>query len=118
MITVSARSAGGAPAPLAASAQTYVTPKLGGGQTTAEMVHIDVYYDQDANTLYARVDDSYGLPESRPLQRETAFDPAASWSVFNGKANNAQYGWRVGGFFTPANRRRRTRMNRLPGPLV
>lgn len=82
-----------------AAGQTYVTPKMGGGQTPAEMVHIDVYYDQNANTLHANVDDSYGIPELRPLEPETAFDPASPWGVLNEKAYNAQYGWNVGGFF-------------------
>ena len=27
------------------------------------MVHIDVYYDADANVLSATVDDSFGTPE-------------------------------------------------------
>ena len=83
-----------------ALAQTYVTPKMGGGQVTADMVHIDLYYDAEANTLHARVDDSYGLPELRPLAPGAAFDPRERYAVLNGKAYNSQYGWNVGGFFT------------------
>jgi hypothetical protein len=83
-----------------AVAQDYLTPKLGGGQVAAEMVHIDIYYDAEANQLHARVDDSHGIPELRALAPGEAFDPEASYAVLNGKAYNAQYGWNVGGFFT------------------
>lgn len=85
---------------LKAPAQTYVTPKMGGGQVTADMVHVDLYYDEEANQLHAYVDDSYGTPMLRPLESGYAFDPQAKYAVLNGKAYNAQYGWNVGGFFT------------------
>ena len=85
---------------LAAQAQVYVTPRLGGGQVAAEMVHIDIAYDADANQLEAWVDDSFGLPQLRPLEPGLAFEPEAAFAVLNGKAYNAQYGWNVGGFFT------------------
>lgn len=81
------------------SAQTYVTPMMGGGQTVADMVHIDVYYDAYANQLSAQVDDSYGIPELRALEAGYAFDPEAPYGVLNGRAYNSQYGWNVGGFF-------------------
>jgi hypothetical protein len=83
-----------------ALAQTYVTPKMGGGQTAADMVHIDIYYDADANQLHAHVDDSHGTPELRALAPGQLFDPQASYAVLNGKAYNAQYGWNAGGLFT------------------
>ncbi len=82
------------------AAQTFVTPKLGGGQVAADMVHIDIYYDAEANVLYATVDDSYGTPELRALEQGHAFDSQQPYAVLNGKAYNAQYGWNVGGFFT------------------
>jgi len=85
---------------LSATAQTYVTPMMGGGQVWADMVHIDVYYDADANQLHAQVDDSYGTPQLRALEAGYAFDPQQPYAVLNGKAYNAQYGWNVGGLFT------------------
>ncbi len=83
------------------AAQTFVTPKLGGGQVAADMVHIDIYYDAEANVLSATVDDSYGTPELRALEPGYAFNPQQPYAVLNGKAYNSQYGWNVGGFFTP-----------------
>ena len=83
-----------------AVAQTYVTPMMGGGQVAADMVHIDIYYDADANVLSATVDDSYGTPELRALDPGYAFDPLQPYGVLNGKAYNSQYGWNVGGFFS------------------
>ena len=84
----------------AAEAQTFVTPKLGGGQVTADMAHIDIYYDADAHQLDAHVDDSNGTPELRVLDADYMFDPQTKYAVLNGKAYNSQYGWNVGGFFT------------------
>ncbi len=81
---------------LNAAAQTYVTPMLGGGQVAANMAHIDLAYDADANTLLAWVDDSEGRPELRTLPAGEMFDPAAAYAVLNGKAYNAQYGWNPG----------------------
>ncbi len=85
---------------VSARAQTYVTPKLGGAQTAADMVHIDIHYDAEANQMSARVDDSFGIPQLRPLEPGFAFEPHAAYSVLSGKAYNAQYGWNAGGFFT------------------
>ena len=84
----------------APAAQTYVTPMMGGGQVAADMVHIDLYYDEFSNVFHATVDDSYGTPELRALAPGYAFDPQAVYAVLNGKAYNFQYGWNVGGFFT------------------
>ena len=81
-------------------AQAYVAPMMGGGQVAASMVHIDLYYDADANQFQARVDDSYGTPELRALEAGDGFDPEAPYAVLDGKAYNSQYGWNVGGFFT------------------
>jgi hypothetical protein len=81
-------------------AQTYVTPRLGGGQVAADMVHIDIYYDADANQLHTHVDDTYGLPHLRPLEAGLVFDPQVAFAVLTGKAYNAQYGWNAGGFFS------------------
>lgn len=81
------------------SAQNYVFPKLGGGQVSAEMIHIDIYYDKASNQFLANVDDSYGVPHLRPLDPGEAFDPTSSYAVLNEKAYNAQYGWNAGGFF-------------------
>ena len=89
----------GLPVP-AALAQTYVTPKMGGSQVAADMVHIDLYYDETANEFHAHVDDSYGTPELRALEPGYVFDPLANYAVLNGKAYNSQYGWNAGGFFT------------------
>lgn len=83
-----------------ASGQTYVTPMMGGGQSAADMVHIDLLFDSDANQMHAQVDDSFGTPELRPLDPAYAFDPAQPYGVLKGKAYNAQYGWNVGGFFS------------------
>ncbi len=80
-------------------AQTYVTPMMGGGQATADMIHIDLFYDAGASQLYAQVDDTYGTPELRPLDPGYAFDPLQPYGVLNGKAYNSQYGWNVGGLF-------------------
>ncbi len=82
-----------------ARGQTYVTPMMGGGQVTADMMHIDVYYDSEANQLYARADLSAGTPQLRPLDPGLEFDPQQPYAVLNGQAYNAQYGWNVGGFF-------------------
>ncbi|HYG36079.1 MAG TPA: hypothetical protein VEC99_14915 [Clostridia bacterium] len=81
-------------------AQTLVTPAMGGGQVTADMVHIDIYFDAEANQIRAHVDDSYGTPQLRPLEPGFAFDTQQPYAVLNGKAYNSQYGWNVGGFFT------------------
>ena len=81
------------------AAQTFVTPMLGGGQVAADMVHIDLFYDADANQLHAQVDDSYGIPELRPLDPGQAFEPESPYHLLNGKAYNSQYGWNVGGLF-------------------
>ncbi|MBI5388438.1 MAG: hypothetical protein HZA90_27550 [Verrucomicrobia bacterium] len=84
----------------AAQAQIYVTPKMGGGQVAADMVHIDLYYDDVANQFQAHIDTSFGTPELRALEPGQAFDPQANYAVLNGKAYNSQYGWNAGGFFT------------------
>jgi hypothetical protein len=82
------------------TAQTYVTPMMGGGQASAFMVHIDIYYDVGANVLSASVDDSYGTPELLALDPGDAFDPQQPYAVLNGNAYNFQYGWNAGGLFT------------------
>jgi hypothetical protein len=84
---------------LTAGAQTFVTPKLGGGQVAAEMVHINIFYDDELKRLQAIVDD-YGIPELRALEPGYSFDPAEAFVVLNGRAYNAQYGWNAGGLFT------------------
>ena len=81
-------------------AQTYVTPMMGGGQVAADMAHIDIFYDADANQLHAQVDDSGGTPKLRPLEPGYAFGLQQPYAMLEGKAYNAQYGWNVGGFFT------------------
>lgn len=78
----------------------YLTPKMGGGQASADMAHIDISYDDDAKQIHAHVDDSYGTPELRALAPGEAFDPQQPYAVLNGKAYNSQYGWNAGGFFT------------------
>lgn len=87
-------------AAVASPAQTYVTPMMGGGQTAADMVHIDLYYDEVANQFHAHVDNSFGTPQLRALEPGLSFDPQAAYGVLNGQAYNAQYGWNAGGFFT------------------
>jgi hypothetical protein len=78
----------------------FVTPMMGGGQAYGDMVHIDFFYDNEANQLHAQVDQSAGIPELRPLESGFAFDPQQAYAILNGKAYNAQYGWNVGGLFT------------------
>src|SRR4030067_3412716 len=76
-----------------------VTPMIGGGQVKESMIHVDIFYDHDTNTMSATADTSHGIPELRPLSSGDEFDPAAPWSVLSGKAYNYQYGWNPGGFF-------------------
>ena len=73
---------------------------MGGGQASAFMVHIDIYYDAGANVLSATVDDSFGTPELLALDPGDAFDPQQPYAVLNGSAYNSQYGWNPGGLFT------------------
>jgi hypothetical protein len=73
---------------------------MGGGQVSeAPMIHVDIFYDDGANELTARVASDTGIPELVALDPALAFDPAAAWSVLNGKSYNYQYGWNVGGVF-------------------
>jgi hypothetical protein len=81
-------------------AAAFVTPMMGGGQVVADMDHIDLFYDTQANQLRAQVDDSMGTPQLLPLEPGYAFDPQQPYAVLNGKAYNAQYGWNVGGLFS------------------
>ncbi|MFX0194566.1 MAG: hypothetical protein ACFFCW_00465 [Candidatus Hodarchaeota archaeon] len=76
-----------------------VTPMIGGGQVQAPMIHIDIFYDYDADNMSAIVDTSHGIPELRPLSPGDEFDPNEPWSILSGKAYNFQYGWNPGGFF-------------------
>lgn len=82
--------------------QTYITPKMGGGnEASAPMIHIDIFYDYDANQMRALLDTSYGVPWLRALPRGYAFNPEAAYGMLEGKSYNYQYGWNLGGLFTP-----------------
>ncbi|QDV75968.1 hypothetical protein [Botrimarina mediterranea] len=84
-------------APASAGA-ALVTPQLGGGSpgTTSAMKHADVFFQ--AGSLVVQIDESVVTPRLRPLLEGDEFDPAAPYSMLNGKGYNAQYGWNAGGF--------------------
>jgi hypothetical protein len=90
---------------IAATAQAYVTPKIGGSQVTgiqAPMLMPEIWFDGQS----IHVTDEYGgpwdifawlqSPYLRPLVEPNQFDPSASWKVLIGKAYNYQYGWDSG----------------------
>ncbi|MBM4028740.1 MAG: hypothetical protein FJ280_25600 [Planctomycetes bacterium] len=76
-----------------------VTPMIGGGQVSAPMVHVGVFYDYAENRMSVDVDTSLPMPAMRPLAPGDEFDPAQPWSVLSGKAYDFQYGWIAGGYF-------------------
>jgi hypothetical protein len=76
-----------------------VTPMIGGGQASASMVHVGVFYDYTMNCMSVDVDTSLPMPEMRPLAPGDEFDPAQPWSILSGKAYNFQYGWIASGYF-------------------
>jgi hypothetical protein len=82
--------------------ETIVRPARGGGlDTNAPMIHVDIFYDFDANVMHATVDDSHGIPTLTPLPSGCVFDTSLTWSVLSGKAYNMQYAWNPGGIFNP-----------------
>jgi hypothetical protein len=87
-------------AALACPAWAYVVPSIGGGQVTADMEHIGIWYDQTHNIMYASVDNSSGIPQLTPLSGSDAFDPATAWGFIGGQPYNWQYGWNIDGPFT------------------
>jgi hypothetical protein len=83
------------------SANAYVTPMIGGGQTGmtgAPMKHADISFD--GTDIMVHVDDTVATPVLRPLVAPQAFDPAQPYSVLTGKAYNYQWAWNAGGFIT------------------
>lgn len=79
-----------------------VNPARGGGlDTNAPMVHVDVFYDADANQMRAALDGTKGMAILRPLPPGYTVDVNSKYSVVAGKAYNLQYAWNPGGVFTP-----------------
>ncbi|MFN4241909.1 MAG: hypothetical protein ACK4PI_01580 [Tepidisphaerales bacterium] len=87
-----------------ASAQTIVTPMMGGGLVgmgQAPMLHADVFFD--GVNLTVHLDDTVPTPKLRPLPPGYTFiNPTnpAPWEVLEGKAYNFQYAWNPGGFIS------------------
>lgn len=79
----------------------FVTPKMGGGQQSADMVMPNVKFD-GTNLTVTGVVDMMGMPIAetpvlRPLTPPDEFNPAAPHAVLTGKAYNLQYGWNLDG---------------------
>jgi hypothetical protein len=79
-----------------------VRPARGGGlDTNSPMIHVDIFYDYQANQMYATVDTSQGIPKLTPLPPGYAFDSRSNYCVLSGTAYSLQYAWNPGGVFTP-----------------
>ncbi len=79
-----------------------VRPARGGGlDTNSPMIHIDIFYDYQANQMHATLDTNYGVPKLVPLPPGYAFDSRSNYYVLTGKAYSLQYAWNPGGVFTP-----------------
>ena len=96
VLVLSALVSAGGLIPSAASA--YVTPKMGGGQTSAPMKHADVFFD--GTNVSVHLDETVATPVLRPLTPPDQFDPAQPWSVLGYRAYNYQYAWNPGAPFT------------------
>ncbi len=87
----------------AAANAEFVRPSLGGGTVTMEagapMKHADVaFHVAFMDAVEVEIDTSIQAPRLRPLPEGVSFDPLQPWSVLQGKAHNAQYGWNPSGF--------------------
>ncbi len=79
-----------------------VRPARGGGlDTNAPMIHVDIFYDHEANQMIATVDTTKGIPKLTPLPPGYAFDSRSNYYVLTDKAYSLQYAWNPGGIFTP-----------------
>jgi hypothetical protein len=79
-----------------------VKPSRGGGlDTNSPMVHVDLFYDYQANQMRATLDTSAATPKLVPLPAGYTFDSRSNYSVLSGKYYNFQYAWNPGGVFTP-----------------
>ncbi|HYG36939.1 MAG TPA: hypothetical protein VEC99_19260, partial [Clostridia bacterium] len=79
-----------------------VRPSRGGGlDTNSPMVHVDIFYDYEANQMRAILDTNAAMPKLVPLPPGYAFDSRSNYAVLSGKAYNLQYAWNPGGVFTP-----------------
>lgn len=85
-----------------AGQEILVRPSRGGGMdTNAPMIHVDIFYDYDANKMHANLDISHGVPHMLPLPVGYSFAASSNYSVLNGKAYSLQYAWNPGGVFAP-----------------
>jgi len=79
-----------------------VRPARGGGlDTNAPMIHVDIFYDDQANEMIAQLDTTKGIPHLTPLPPGYAFDSRSNYYVLTDKAYSLQYAWNPGGVFTP-----------------
>jgi hypothetical protein len=79
---------------------TYVTPKIGGGQTAASMKHTDVGLNtDDPNNPFIEltVDTTVPTPVLRPITPPAEWDPTQPWSVLGYQAYNYQWAWNPAG---------------------
>ena len=85
-----------------ASAQDIIvkTARGGGLDTNAPMIHVDIFYDYQANEMRATLDTAPATPKLVPLPPGYTFDSRSNYYVLNGKAYNYQYAWNPGGIFT------------------
>jgi hypothetical protein len=79
----------------------YVIPARGGAQdTTAPMVHADIFYNYDLNQMIVTLNaNNDPTPVLKPLTPPDEFDPSKPWAVLTGKAYNFQWAWNPGGVF-------------------
>ncbi|HVP12162.1 MAG TPA: hypothetical protein VMV94_13375 [Phycisphaerae bacterium] len=79
---------------VSAALAAYVTPKIGGGQSSAMMKHADVSFDGVNITVH--LDTTVPTPVLRPLTPPDQFDPNQPWSVLGYQAYNYQWAWNPG----------------------
>ena len=86
----------------ACAQEILVRPARGGGlDTNAPMIHVDIFYDYQANQMIAELDTTKGVPHLTPLPPGYAFDSRSNYYVLTDKAYSLQYAWNPGGIFTP-----------------
>jgi hypothetical protein len=69
-----------------------VRPARGGGlDTNSPMIHVDIFYDYQANQMHATLDTNYGVPKLTPLPPGYAFDSRSNYYVLSDKAYSLQY---------------------------
>jgi hypothetical protein len=79
-----------------------VRPARGGGlDTNSPMIHVDIFYDYQANQMHATLETGKGVPKLTPLPPGYAFDSRSNYYVLSDKAYSLQYAWNPGGVFTP-----------------